>query len=198
MASALKDCNSEVTDVTLESPALLGMILHAELSFKASNAEVDFVLSILHWNLARKQQILVGIRIFHDSHDCHEFFESANIELEELKFFFENFEHVVYNLDEVDFATSDHLTAALNIRSYSWENKLGINLTITFYKSVAELSWDEHPTWLEDLHVVSQDDIVNVSCNRSICANTVLFHLRYEISFAQVAGSLGSTLNNPT
>ena len=136
--------------------------------------------------------------IFHDSHDCHEFFESANVELEELKFFFENFEHVVYNLDEVDFATSDHLTAALNIRSYSWENKLGINLTITFYKSVAELSWDEHPTWLEDLHVVSQDDIVNVSCNRSICANTVLFHLRYEISFAQIAGSLGSTLNNPT
>ena len=51
MSSTLEDSDSEIADIALEAPTLLAMILNAELSFKAPDTEINFLIPILQWNL---------------------------------------------------------------------------------------------------------------------------------------------------
>ena len=99
-------------------------------------------------------------------------------------------------LVEVSFSFGYQLTALFDIRSDLWHYQLWIDLAIPFYERLAELGGHQAPARLFYNHVISLDDIGDVSGNRSICSNSMLLHLGYELSLCKVARRFRSALSN--
>ena len=92
MTSSLQDSYSKVAlfTVAFQSPALLWMVLDAELAGEAADTEIYHIVVVETWNFGGKEDILVGVGVLSDSHNRYKLLKRANTQLEKVELVFED------------------------------------------------------------------------------------------------------------